>query len=260
MTTLTHTPGTFCWWDLATTDAEAATAFYTTLFGWTAEATRDGHGRPYRLLRCDGALVGGLYALTPEMEGAPVAWTPFVAVASADAAARAARAHGGGVLLAPCDVDDAGRMAIVQDPSGGVLALWQAGRHAGAERLEQTGAPCWVELNTRDAAAAGAFYKGLFGWHLETMEIGGMPYTVFVRDDQAAMSGMLQMDAAWGEAPTHWMTYFQVDDCDAAAHRAAALGGQVCVPPTDAAGIGRFAVLGDPQGAFFSVIRPEREA
>jgi predicted enzyme related to lactoylglutathione lyase len=66
---------------------------------------------------------------------------------------------------------------------------------------------------------------------------------------------MLQMTAEWGDVPPHWMVYISVEDCDAAAKKVAELGGQVCVPPTDLPEVGRFAVINDPTGATFSIIK-----
>ncbi len=116
---------------------------------------------------------------------------------------------------------------------------------------------CWNELATPDAAAATRFYCGLFGWTPRTTDLGKMTYTHFQanqENDGQDVGGMLQMTAEWGSTPAHWMPYVAVADVDACARRATELGGKVCVPPTDIS-VGRFAVITDPTGATFSIIK-----
>jgi uncharacterized protein len=112
---------------------------------------------------------------------------------------------------------------------------------------------CWNELNAKDAAACKKFYGAVFGWTAEDMAFGPTMYTIFKKDGQQ-VAGMLQMTAEWGDIKPHWMPYIAVDDCDAAAQRITDHGGKVCVPPTDIS-VGRFAVVEDPNGGFFSIIR-----
>ncbi|MDX1547297.1 MAG: VOC family protein [Rhodothermales bacterium] len=252
----THAPGTFCWIELATTDPEAAKAFYTGLFGWNALDTEAGPGVTYTFLRRGEQNVGALYAqeATQREQGIPPHWFSYVSTGDADAAAERAAALGGTVVVAPFDVMDAGRMAIVQDPTGAPFGLWQTRTHPGVDVLQEPGSLCWSELATRDAEAAGAFYTGLFGWERQTGDTPGGPYTMFSRSADDPAAGMLQMTEEWGEIPSHWMPYFGVEDCDAAVARAQELGGTVKVEPITMPGVGRFAVVADPQGAVFSII------
>jgi predicted enzyme related to lactoylglutathione lyase len=111
----------------------------------------------------------------------------------------------------------------------------------------------WNELATTDAAKCKAFYGQLFGWAAVDQPMGPTTYTRFQKD-AADVGGMLQMTAEWGGVRPHWMPYVAVEDVDACARRAAELGGKACVPPTDIS-VGRFAVLEDPTGAVFSVIK-----
>ncbi len=111
---------------------------------------------------------------------------------------------------------------------------------------------CWNELASRDATAATRFYTELLGWTAHTQAFGPTTYTIFRQDGQD-VGGMLQMTPEWGEMPSHWMSYVAVPDVDATARRITALGGKVCVPPTDIS-VGRFAVVNDPTGATFSII------
>jgi predicted enzyme related to lactoylglutathione lyase len=112
---------------------------------------------------------------------------------------------------------------------------------------------CWNELNAKDAAACKKFYGDVFGWTAQDQAFGPTTYTTFKKGEQQ-VAGMLQMTAEWGGVKPHWMAYVAVDDCDACARKVTENGGKVCVPPTDIS-VGRFAVIEDPGGAFFSIIR-----
>lgn len=257
MATVTqHAPGTFCWPELATTDQQGAKTFYTTLFGWEFSDSDMGGGESYTMLKLAGRDVGALYSMREEQrgQGIPPHWNSYVAVESADQAAAKAKALGGQVLMEPFDVFDAGRMAIVKDPTGAVFCVWQAKAHIGAGVLNELGALCWTELMTTDTGKAGTFYTGLFDWKAEAMPMAPMTYTIF-KSGTAQAGGMMAITPEMGPVPPHWMVYFAVADCDAAVAKAKGLGAKVAVPPTDAPNVGRFAVLRDPQGAHFSVIR-----
>jgi hypothetical protein len=254
-----HAPGTFCWVELATTDQEAAKRFYGRLFGWAAEDLPIGEGMTYTMLRHRGRDAGALFRMSPEEAArVPPHWNSYVAVASADAAATKAAALGGTLLHEPFDVADVGRMAVVRDPQGAILAVWQAKRHIGVGVKGEPGAFCWNELATTDTAAAGAFYGGLFGWKAQAQQMGSMAYTTFLRGDRAepeAVGGMYRLTPEMAGVPPHWMVYFMVEEADAAAARAGELGATTIVPPTDIPTVGRFAMMKDPQGAAFAVIR-----
>lgn len=248
----THAPGTFCWADLGTPDAAAAARFYTALFGWTAEALPMGPGAFYTMLFVHGRSVGALYQQDAAVAGPPH-WLSYISVASADAAAGRARRLGGTLLLEPFDVLDVGRMALMQDPTGAVAALWEPRRHAGAGLVGEPGAVCWNELATTDAGRAGAFYASLLGWTADAQSMGTTVYTLFSADG-APRGGMMTISLSWGPVPPQWLVYFAVRDCEGTTALAQSLGGAVRVPPTDAPGVGRFSILADPQGAVFAAI------
>lgn len=254
MSAVRHAPGTFCWVELATTDAAAAKRFYTTLFGWDAD---DLPGGFYTMLRLHGGDVGGLYALTPEMRAQGVAshWLSYVSVESSDAAARRAADLGVTILKDAFDVMDVGRMAALQDPAGAAFAVWQPRAHHGATHTDgRVGTVCWNELVTTDVMGARRFYSDLFGWKPKVHD-GPAPYHEFHNRDRAA-AGMM----AAADVRPHWLVYFAVDDCDAAAKQTVGLGGCVMVPAQDVPRVGRFAVLSDPLGAAFAVIHTLRAA
>jgi uncharacterized protein len=249
--TTEHAPGTPSWVDLSSPDPDASARFYGELFGWEArEAGPAEETGGYRMFHLRGRQVAGA---GPLQEGQPPAWGVYVSVPDADEAARKVEAAGGGVMLAPMDVMDAGRMAVFSDAEGAVICVWQAGEHRGAGVVGEPGSMTWTELACRDPEGGKRFYSEVFGWDGETSRMGGANYTVWTLDGRE-IAGMIEMDENWPEGiPPHWMVYFAVEDCDAAAERAESLGGTVSVPPTTIEP-GRFSVLGDPQGAYFSII------
>jgi len=255
--------GTPAWVDLASPDPDASAAFYGGLFGWTA--TEPGPVEEtggYRNFELRGRVVAGL---APAQEGQPTTWSTYISVEDAEGAVRRAAAKGGTPLVGALDVLDLGRMAFLADPAGAVVGLWQPRTFAGAELACEPGAVVWNELTTRDPAGARDFYGEVFGWSFASVPMEDVDYTLFAAEGAAAAGSAGPGDVVGGimpmgeefppEIPPHWMTYFQVEDTDAVAARAQELGGSVSVPPTDILP-GRFAVLHDPHGAFFTVLRP----
>ena len=251
-----HAPGTFSWPELSTTDQKAAVAFYKALFGWGTNDVPMGPTEVYSIFQMRGKPVGA--AATQQADerkmGVPPHWNAYVAVADVDESAKQAVSLGGRLLAGPFDVMDAGRMAVIQDPTGAVFQLWTAKRSIGAEILNEPGALCWTELNTRDTKAAEAFYTKLFGWTAKHSAPGApMEYTEFKVHGQSNIGMMPMVPQMPKEVPSYWMPYFQVTDTDASVAKVTQLGGKVMVPPTDIPNAGRFAIVGDPQGAVFAV-------
>jgi predicted enzyme related to lactoylglutathione lyase len=248
-----HAPGTFCWPELATTDQNGAKKFYTALFGWTSDDSPIGENEFYTMLQSKGHAAGALYTMRKEMREnhVPPHWGSYVAVENTDQSAAKARQLGGKVIAEPFDVMDAGRMAVIQDPTGAVFSLWQAMKHPGIGVFNEPGALCWTELITTDTDAAKRFYTGLFPWQTESMD-GGMPYTVF-KVGENRIGGMMQRTPEMGNVPPFWLAYFEVDDCDAATAKALSLGGKALMPAQEVPSYGKIAVLQDPQGASFGL-------
>ena len=252
--TVTHAPGTFCWVDLATTDAGAAQDFYTRLFGWTAEDVPTDQGVPYTMLHNQGRHVCALFPLGPDMGDQP-RWQAYVSVEDADSAVESAAALGGRVLMPPMDVMNAGRMAAIKDPTGAVFCLWQPGEHAGAELQNAPGSQCWLELQTGDTARAEGFYNGLFGWTAKVSQsVMEGQYQSFVSAGRE-VAGMMEIGDDWGPVPPNWAVYFCVEDCDACVAEAERLGGKTLFPAMTIPDVGRFAFLQDTEGAGFAVIQ-----
>lgn len=252
-----YAPGTFCWVELGTTNGEAAKKFYTELFGWSFVDSPIGPGMVYTMLKLDGKDVGALYEMPPEMtaQGIPPYWLSYASTTNADETAAKAKSLGATLMKEPFDVFDVGRMAVIEDPTGAVFAIWQAGRHKGAGVVNVPGAFCWNELATTDTVKDGEFYAGLFGWGKDVQNFG-MEYTMFTNGDRPA-GGMFKLTPEMAGIPPHWLVYFAVDDCDAKTKKATELGATVMKPADDIPGIGRFSILRDPQSAPFAIIKLE---
>jgi hypothetical protein len=241
-----HAPGSFCWIELATSDAAAARAFYTQLFGWTVNEIPMGEHGPYSIFQKNGRDVAAMYRDT---RGIPPNWLSYVAVESADASAAQAKSLGASAIADPFDVFDSGRMAVLTDPQGAAFAVWEAKSHSGVAVRDESNALCWNELQARDVEAAKAFYTQLFRWRMKESD----DYTEW-HVAENAVGGMLPSQAP-PEVPSFWMPYFAVDDCEQSVGLAESLGGRTIVPPMDIPNVGRFAVVADPQGAVFAIIR-----
>jgi predicted enzyme related to lactoylglutathione lyase len=248
-----YAQGTPNWVDLQTTDQDAAKAFYSTLFGWVYDEQPITEGAVYSTAMIGEHSVAAIAPQSPEMAaaGAPPMWNTYIAVDSVDDTAAKVESAGGTVAMGPFDIMDAGRMAFVLDPAGAPVALWQAAKHVGATLVNEPGTVVWNELITADPSVV-AFYTSVLGLGTSTMDMGDGPYTMFEVDGQTV--GGTTAPYMPG-TPNHWHVYFDVDDADATAAKAAELGGSILAEPFDTP-VGRIAVLQDPQGAVFSIIKP----
>ena len=253
-----HEHGSFSWAELATSDPAAAKTFYKNLFAWGVQDTPMGPGSEdvYSTMQLSGKAVGALYKMRPDQasQGVPPHWLTYVTVNSADDTAKKAKSLGGRVLAEPFDVMTFGRMAVLQDPAGATLAVWQARDHIGAQRVNEPGAFCWMELLTPDLGKAKAFYSGLFGWTFKDSSNPAMQYSEILLGGKP-IGGMMPPMPGMEKMPSVWGVYWQVTDVDGSTSKAKSLGGRTLVEPRDIPNTGRFAVLQDPQGAAFSVFK-----
>ncbi|KWX04568.1 hypothetical protein TH66_07745 [Carbonactinospora thermoautotrophica] len=246
-----YAPGVPAWVDLSAQDREAAQRFYGELFGWDFEVGPPEVGY-YTQCTVRGLPVAGIYQTPSGEDGPPVAWITYLATDDVDATVARAREAGGQVLMGPMDVLEEGRIALLADPTGAVVGLWQARRHIGARVVNEPVSPCWSELATRDAARAREFYRALFDYELHDMS--GFDYTTLrvAGRDVAGVWGAT--DVLPPDVPAHWAVYFAVPDADEVAATVTKLGGRVLREPVDSP-YGRFATVQDPQGAVFGVLR-----
>jgi len=256
MSESSHPQGTFCWPELSTKDPAGAKKFYSSSFGWTIVDQDMGPQGVYTIFNLNDQPVAAAHQMDPhqQSQGIPSHWLSYIAVNSADETLAKVTSLGGKVLMGPFDVFDLGRMGVAQDPHGAAFAVWQAKTMKGVGVKDQASSLVWTELMTTDADKARDFYTKLLGYKSEIMEMGPMKYTVLKVGD-TPVGGMLKITPDMGPVPPNWMPYFGVDDCDGFVKKAVGNAATSCMPPTDIPNVGRFAVLQDPTGAMFSVIK-----
>jgi predicted enzyme related to lactoylglutathione lyase len=254
-----HAPGSFCWIELATTDQAAAKNFYSSLFGWTANDFPMGPGDFYTIFRLEGrdAAAGATLRPEPRAMGVPPHWMLYIETADVDEAAKKATELGGKVLAGPFDVMDVGRMAVIQDPTGAVFTGWTAKSHSGIGIAGVPNTFCWADLNTPDPARAKQFYSALLGWKISAGEHDKSGYE-HIQNGDTMIGGIPPLRPESAHIPPHWLVYFQVADVDATTGKAKELGATMHLEPMSMEGVGRFAVIGDPQGAAFAIFKSAR--
>jgi predicted enzyme related to lactoylglutathione lyase len=267
-----YIPGVPCWVDTSQPDPDAAVDYYGGLFGWEFEDVMPpGSKGKYFIARIRGGDVAAVGSI-PEAAPPMATWNTYVWVESADETASKARDAGGGVVMEPFDVIDAGRMAVLTDPEGAAFCAWQAKQQKGATIVNEHGSLNFNGLNTRDVAGAKSFYGSVFGWTTLELPGGAEMWTLAgygdhlegihpgIRkqvEDVGGPKGFEDVVASINpipddqpDVPAHWSVTFGVDDADAIAAKASELGGQVIAPPFDAPWV-RMTVIKDPQGATF---------
>jgi len=250
----THPTNNICWVDLAARDIDAAIEFYKGLMGWTSFT--DGVSG-YHIFQVDDQAIGGAMALTPEMGEMPPVWSTYVNVADADAAIAAVTAAGGSVLQPPFEIPDGGRIAVIADPAGAALCLFENGGE-GVKVMDENGAPCWYDCMSRDPAASQAFYEQVFGWTSEAMDMGesmpgGSAYTIFSNNGERLCGLMAMPGDVPNMVPSFWQINMVVPDADAAATYITEHGGAIIMGPNDTP-FGRALAFTDPWGASLSLI------
>lgn len=245
--TTTHPNGSPCWADIGVPDLRRAIDFYTALFGWeiTEGPPETGH---YSMCLVDGLPVAAI-SRTQDPDTTSYWWNVYFATDDLDASVKRIIDAGGTIVVPAMDVMGQGRLAIAADPAGARFGLWQGQAHTGAQVVQEPDSMCWVELSAPDGGAARAFYQAVLERPVEDMGVPGFDYaTVKVGDDSVA--------GIWGVPgePARWTIYFAVDDADAAVDRTTAAGGSVVRAAEDSP-YGRFAIVADPVGAAFAVMK-----
>ena len=251
--------GRFVWYELMTTDMEAARAFYASVVGWNAR-NASASGPAYSLFTIGDLPVAGLGGVPENARrtGATPHWIGYVAVDDVDAAVDRVRRLGGTVHVRPTDVPGVSRFSAVADPQGATLALVK-GRQSSQSPSAGPGAPGrvgWHELLAADWERAFAFYGELFGWRKADSRVGAMgAYQEFTAGGEP-IGGMFTKPATL-RLP-FWLYYLNVDDIGAAAKRVEAGGGQILYGPTEVPGGAWIVHCTDPQGALFALLDRRR--
>lgn len=245
------------WVDVSSPDMDKTRDFYGTLFGWQSQITPEPEAGGYTVFQLDGKMVAGAGpTFSPDQHPA---WSTYVCTADVEETARAAKEAGGKVLVEPMDVMGQGRMAVLADPTGALISLWQPQAHRGAELVNEPGSFSWNELYTRDLPAAREFYGKVFGWDWEETQMDVGPYTVFKVDGRPIAGGLDMTNLLPDTVPPHWLVYFTVKDTNGTIDRVKELGGQCLAGPMPTP-MGPMAVLDDPVTAAFAVIQLSSES
>jgi predicted enzyme related to lactoylglutathione lyase len=254
-----HSAGSFCWIELHTTDQNAAKNFYGALFGWNPQDMPMGPDGVYTIFKLQGRDAAAGCSLRPDERsmGVPPHWLIYIAVDKVDGAVTKAEQLGGKILAPAFDVTDAGRMAVVEDPTGAAFCLWTAQKNSGIGIAHVAGTLCWADLSTPDPKRASDFYSGLFGWQLISDPKDPSGY-LHIKNGEHFIGGVPPGAHRKPGAPPHWLAYFQVDDVDASASQAKQMGANLYLAPMTMEGVGRMSVIADPQGAVFAIFKSAR--
>jgi predicted enzyme related to lactoylglutathione lyase len=252
-------PNSFVWYELMTTDLDAAETFYRAVVGWTAQDS----GQPdmrYTIMSAGEKMVAGLMTLPPEVSeaGGRPAWLGYIGTPDVDAATAGVKRAGGAVHRPPADIPGVGRFSVVADPQGAVFMLFTPnGGEASPVPPGTPGRVGWHELYAADWKTAFDFYAGQFGWTKDqAVDMGEMGiYQLFAAGGPAIGGMMNKPDMVPMPA---WLFYFNVDAADAAAARVTANGGQLLMGPMEVPGGSWILQAMDPQGAIFALVAPRR--
>ncbi len=246
----TTTSGRFYWHELAARDVEAQKGFYGELFGWSMRSSDMGPMGIYTVASAGGTEIAGI---TKARDG-KTSWLAYCTVKSVDDAVARAKAAGAKVETPPMDIPEIGRFAVLVDRQGARIAPFRpVAESAESKDPPGLGTFCWNELVTQDPASAVAIYRDTFEWTTEDKDMGPMgTYTILKRGDVQA-AGI--MKAMMPKAPSQWLGYVVVSDVDAAFAKAQRLKGTALLPPAEIPGIGRFAVVADPEGASVALFK-----
>jgi len=242
------------WVDLATSDAPAAREFYSKVFGWKIDVNPDPQYGGYGMANVGDKRVAGI---APKMSpDAPTAWSIYIGTDDADDLAKKVQAAGGKVIAPPFDVGDQGRMAVFQDPTGAVISAWQPRAMNASLPTGEANTFAWAELSSRGVDKAIPFYQKVFGWTPKANEMGpdAPPYTEFQLGGESVAGGQEMQSMVPAQVPSYWLVYFAVDDVDKSFKTATQAGAKEMVAPMDFPG-GRFAIVSDPQGAAFGLLK-----
>ena len=251
--------GTPSWVDLSTSDQDGAKEFYSALFGWEYEDNPMGPGMTYSRGMIDGSAAAAMYQQQQgEADmGLPSHWNVYITVDDVDAVAAQAKAMGCTVFAESMDVFEAGRMCVLQDPTGALIQFWKPITEIGCEVRDEHGALCWAELMTTDQEGAGDFYTGLLGIGINKDMMptpdGGQYHLLMTANGPVAGVMELPQNLIDMNVPSHWEISFRVDDAEATVKAATSMGATVLFGPETMDMVGTVAVMQDPQGAVFGV-------
>lgn len=254
------------WIELTTHDVSGSADFYRTIFGW--EITQSSSEVPgYTVATLDGEPVAGAVSALDELDQRPkfdTEWKVLLKVDSISEATAKVPPARGRIVAPPMKVSDAGRLAIVEDPGGAVLGLWESINFDGFTLGTKHGQPCWFEVMSTDYDDAKQFYASVVDWDFHYADADGSLVPRPVKKDKTrycandgntrATSALRDADHLGEDASSYWQVYLAVDDIDATAEAIRAVGGKVLSDPSPVR-LGRVATVADPQGAQFQILQ-----
>jgi predicted enzyme related to lactoylglutathione lyase len=244
------------WFDLSTSDLEAAKRLYGELFGWSYMDSGPAFGHYTMAYTAGGHAAAALVPKLADQEHMPTAWTVYFGTADIEETVRRITRQGGSIMVPPMHVPASGHMAIAVDPDGAVFGLWQADPFPGAGVESEHGAMCWCEVNSRHAESNARFYAQAFDLAPRTVNRDGRPY-ITLHQGEPPVCGVMQLDAARDDLPPSWMPYFFVDELDAANAIWTKHGGRLVAGPTPSP-YGTIMMVEDAQGAYCCYLSPPR--
>jgi predicted enzyme related to lactoylglutathione lyase len=252
---MANTAGRFVWHDLMTSDPDGAMKFYGKVAGW-GTMPFEGSRMPYTMWTNNGAPLGGVSKITDEMKknGVGPSWMASVGVDNVDDSVAKANKLGGKTVVPAADIPGAGRYAVISDPQGVPIAIFQASGEmgGGGDGAPGNGEFSWHELSTSDSKAAFDFYSKMFGWE-KTSEFDMGPMGVYQMYGQGGIPYGGMMTRTPEMPPPNWMNYIHVADAKESARTIADAGGTVIMGPMEVPGGDWIAIATDPQGAPFAV-------
>jgi len=250
-----HLQGKVIWHDLITNTPAESRRFYEELFGWEFESVGNmvgfGNSDSYVLIRNNGQLIGGMVdANQMRSKDNMSQWVALFSVADIEQAAALVEPAGGTVLTPPTDVADRGRLAVVADNTGALLALLQTRDGDPADRDPEIGDFLWDELWTDDVEKATAFYRSLASYQASDHNVDDDDreddYRLLSSNDKPR-AGI--MDNPFEGVKPVWVNYIRVADPAAITARVEALGGRILVAAQARDIGGEVAFIAGPSGA-----------
>lgn len=249
--------GAPCWIDLLTSDPAGARDFYNALFGWTYETGDEELYGGYTMAFKDGRSAAGMMKKNADDAGYPDMWSVYLRSDDIEATVAAASQNGGVVYMAPMEVPEQGKMAMIGDSAGASIGVWEFGGHTGFQAIAEVGAAAWFENMSKDYPASLDFYRSVFNWELTAMP-GGDDFKYSTMSAGAdPMAGIMDASGFLPEqVPSFWQVYFCVENTDDSVEKAVSLGATL-TQPTEDTPFGRMAGLTDPTGAAFRLIQDQ---
>lgn len=250
--------GQFVWYELMTTDTNAAKDFYSDVVGWKTQPFDPENKDAYTMWVASQGPLGGVMTLPDQVKamGVPPHWMAHVRVANVDETAAKAKSLGGKVYVEPQDVPKVGRFSVIADPQGASISVFSPVDKMESHDNTKSGEFTWNELSTTDHKAAFDFYKELFGWEkTSAFDMGPMGEYLMYGQGGKTYGGMMTKPKD-APMPTAWLYYVHVDDLEASIERAKGKSAKLLMGPTDVPGGERIAILTDPQGAAFALHGP----